>query len=357
MINYQGPICSTGYGVVSYNIWREMRKLTDVTLWPIGNQVQLLTQAYDASDLNDDIVKQENFNHSHPSLKVWHENHLAERIGNGPMYAYPFFEINKFDERRKNHLKSVDHLFVSSQWAKDIILDQTALRDDEVTIAPCGVDTNIFSPTSQYNEQKCIFFNCGKWEIRKGHDILIRAFKDAFPNELERVELWMMTENPFLNNSEKAYWHNMMQVDNRIKHITKVQYQEQLAQVMNQTFCGVFPAKAEGWNLELLEMMSCGKHVIATNYSAHTEFCNNKNCHLINITEEEPAYDGKWFDGNCGTWASLENEAYDELVSHLQYMYQVWLQNPRSQNEIGITTAREFSWDKTAKIIWEKINE
>ena len=66
---------------------------------------------------------------------------------------------------------------------------------------------------------------------------------------------------------------------------------------MSQTDCGVFPARAEGWNLELLEMMSCGKNVIATNYSSHTEFCNSENCMLVETTELEDAHDGKWFRG------------------------------------------------------------
>ena len=56
---------------------------------------------------------------------------------------------------------------------------------------------------------------------------------------------------------------------------------------MAKTDCGVFPARAEGWNLELLEMMSCNKPVIATNYSAHTEFCDDKNCMLIDIEDME----------------------------------------------------------------------
>ena len=52
--------------------------------------------------------------------------------------------------------------------------------------------------------------------------------------------------------------------------------------------CGLFPARAEGWNLELLEMMACGKQVIATNYSAHTEFCTKENSILIESDENIP---------------------------------------------------------------------
>ena len=39
---------------------------------------------------------------------------------------------------------------------------------------------------------------------------------------------------------------------------------------MAEAHCGVFPARSEGWNLGLVEMLSMGRHVIATDYSAHT---------------------------------------------------------------------------------------
>ena len=52
--------------------------------------------------------------------------------------------------------------------------------------------------------------------------------------------------------------------------------------------CGVFPSRAEGWNLGLLECMSMGLNVIATNYSAHTEFVEPANCRVVQIDETEP---------------------------------------------------------------------
>ena len=39
-----------------------------------------------------------------PSLKVWHEFALADRIGTGPSFAFPFFAINEFYQRRKKHI-------------------------------------------------------------------------------------------------------------------------------------------------------------------------------------------------------------------------------------------------------------
>ena len=82
---------------------------------------------------------------------------------------------------------------------------------------------------------------------------------------------------------------------------------------MRQVDVGVFPVRAEGWNLELLELLSCGKHVITTDYSGHTEFINNSNSRIIEIDKLETAQDGVWFHGT-GEWAELGSRQKDQLI-------------------------------------------
>ena len=53
---------------------------------------------------------------------------LSERIGNGPSFAFPFFEITKLGKRRINHLKSVDGIMVSSTWAKNVIKEAQEMK-------------------------------------------------------------------------------------------------------------------------------------------------------------------------------------------------------------------------------------
>jgi len=213
-----------------------------------------------------------------------------------------------------------------------------------------GVDREVFHEgLNNAPTYKCVFFNCGKWEVRKGHDILLTAFQDAFPNNSE-VELLMMCDNPFLTDDERHHWEQPYRTDRRVKLIPRVNFQTELAQIMGQVHCGVFPARAEGWNLELLEMMSMGKPVITTDYSAHTQFCTYDNSYLLDICEEEPMYDGKWFKKDCGTWASLDGAPYDQLVTHMRDVYADWSTNPkRLVNEEGIETAKKFSWQRTVE--------
>lgn len=119
--------------------------------------------------------------------------------------------------------------------------------------------------------------------------------------------------------------------------------------IMRQVDCGVFPSRAEGWNLELLEMMAMGKHVIATNYSAHTEFCTPVNSRLINIDNLETAFDGVFFDGQCGLWAELAQEQKDVTIEYMRDVHTLKQDGQLIANQNGIDTGKQFSWKNSAQ--------
>ena len=161
----------------------------------------------------------------------------------------------------------------------------------------------------------------------------------------------MMTKNPFLSPKEAAEWEVYYESDRRVELIERKDTHLEVAQIMGTVTCGVFPSRAEGWNLELLEMMAIGKPVIATNYSAHTEFCNSDNSMLIEIENFEKASDGRWFVGDVGEWASLDQKVMDQLVTYMREVYSLWKKEGEMKNENGIRTAQEFSWNNTANLL------
>jgi hypothetical protein len=349
-INVFAPINQLGYGIASLNIIKNLAKKKTVGYWSIG-QPQITDQQ------TFELIKslQQNatyFNPVAPSLKIWHQFDMALRVGKGTNIGFPIFELDEFNAVENHHLHCLDRIFVCSEWAKNVIRSE---MNADVRVVPLGVDSKIFNWNNTFNfvrTEKCIFFNCGKWEVRKGHDVLIEAFNRAFSAN-DKVELWMMCDNPFYSPEEQKEWESLYNQSN-CKIIHRVNTQIELADVMAKTTCGVFPSRAEGWNLELLEMMALGKPVIATNYSAHTEFCNNSNSYLINITDKEDAYDGKWFNGQ-GQWASLNEPQIDQLAGYLRFIYNAWKDSNRAvlMNDEGIKTAQKFSWEHTADLVIE----
>ena len=141
---------------------------------------------------------------------------------------------------------------------------------------------------------------------------------------------------------------------NKIKILPRVNTQAELRGLFSQTDFGVFPSHAEGWNLEILELMACGIPCIATNYSGHTEFLNQDNSLLVLPDGMEDAHDalgGKWFRGQ-GQWCSFsaENLAESMKIAH----------RLRQNNEVDAgfpelnSTVSKFTWANSIKEI-EKV--
>jgi len=353
-INIVAPINQLGYGVAGLNILKSLSSITKVALWPIG-QPQVVKQE-DAQVVSEAIKRARRPDFSAPCIKIWHQDDMSQFSGKGLRIGFPIFELDEFNDLEKHHLSSLDKIFVCSQWAKEIMLNAIDINKEEVYVIPLGVDRNIFKPIEKDTNDKTVFFNCGKWEVRKGHDILVTAFNEAFDKN-DNVELWMMCENPFFSESEQLEWiglYKNSKLGEKIRIIGRVETQEEVYNIMSQTDCGVFPSRGEGWNLELLEMMSCGKIVIATNCSAHTEFCNTDNCILIEPGEKEVAYDGKWFHGKCGSWASMGGEQVKNISTAMAKVHHA-NSKAATLNTYGIDTASNYSWSHSASHIMKAL--
>jgi glycosyltransferase involved in cell wall biosynthesis len=351
-LNLNCPIGGTGYGITSLNIFKALNALgINVSLFPIGNSMELNNEQ--EKPLIDKAIQNSFFfDYNAPCLKIWHQNDLSSRIGNGHFYSFPFFEVDRLTPRDKHHLNYCDYIFVASEWAKKVLLNNDINK--KIYVAPLAVDLNIFQipPMIRMQNNNYVFFHIGKWEYRKSHDFLIKAFDLAFDHK-DNVELRLLPHNPFLNQNEINDWMNLVKnakLSNKINVYNRLPTQHHLAEFIFQGDCGVFLSRAEGWNNEILECMAINKPIIATDYSAHTEYCNNDNSFLVKIDELEIANDKKWFFGE-GSWAKLGQNQLDQTINYMRYVYN----NRITSNPNGIITANKFSWQNTGAIIAETL--
>jgi glycosyltransferase involved in cell wall biosynthesis len=351
-LNLMTPVGPTGYGIAGYHIFKALsQRGVKIAFFPIADN--RLVPWGDAAAVAEAQRNAVFYDPRATCLKIAHQYLLAERVGKGSFVAFPFFELDPLAPMDVHHLNCTDGVFVASQWAKNVC--QRSGVTVPISVVPLGVDRAVFFPavTQPTCPQPCVFLNVGKWEARKGHEVLLKAFNATF-TPADRVELWMMPDHYPLPAPEREAWHHLylrskLGAAGKIIIRPPVATHVELADIMRKATCGVFPSFAEGFNLELLEMMACGKPVIATNYAAHTEYCNATNSWLIEGSEIVPAYGGKWFTGQ-GRWLAWGDLQTDQLCAHLRHIYQLSQSGPLL-NQDGIETANRLSWDHTAQKI------
>lgn len=354
-LNLVCPINSLGYGISSYNIWNSLRKKCQITLFPIGNAN--IESHWDKDGLLADIKRQHQYDKNNPALKIWHAHDLLMKPhGSGKYYTYTFFETDIISDSERVGYNISDIIIAPTQWAKEVLVKNN-IPADKIKVASPGVDCSIFNHEldiiDEDSQEDYIFINIGKWEIRKGHDILVHMFNQAF-DTTDNVRLVMINTNPFISEKENKQWQDLYKntkLGDKIYIIPRLSSQADIAKIMKISDCGIFPARAEGWNNEAIEMMAMNKPVILTNYAGHTEYATNDNSYLIDINSHESAHDGKFFDGT-GQWAKLDAKAIDQAVEYMRYVYK----HEVLQNPAGLKTAQSFSWELTSDKILEIIH-
>lgn len=350
--SFIAPHSRTGYGVAASHLLRALQhRDIPVTFFPIGPVDSALL---DNPRLREALIRQEAYRPDVPSVRLSQQFDLALHAGRGPRVGFTIFELDAFSPNELHHLQQQDAIVTCSTWGRDVIRANGI--EVPVHIVPLGVDRTVFNETvaPARGSDETVFLQVGKLEPRKGQLELLRAFEAAFTPK-DAVRLVLVCGNPFISKGELDALllpFRRSPMASRITPITnELASQRDVAAQMAAADCGVFAVRAEGWNLEALELMSMGKSIIATNYSAHTEFMSPDNARLIEVDALERAHNG----ASMGRWAAWGERQHSQLVEHLRDVHAAKLAGALPQNEAGIATATHFSWDHAAQALLDAL--
>lgn len=293
--------------------------------------------------------------------------------------AYTFFE-NELTPLSCRNLNKYDMVLVGSTWNKNK-LQQAGVKNVEVLIQ--GIDPEVFFPseTSVKNDFFKIFSG-GKFELRKGQDLVLKAIKilqqkyrdivliNAWYNYLPSTMALMSHSThldfkfigerweDFLSNAYKTSsidrigdgWiehmsniYKMNSIDpNRILTLPLVANKNS-RELYAYTDLGLFPNRAEGGtNLVLMEYMACGKPVIASLSTGHKDILTDQNSLHLKKMHEYKLYNEK-----KELIADWEEADIDEIIFQIEYAYF----NRDEIKKIGDLAAehmKQFTWERTS---------
>jgi glycosyltransferase involved in cell wall biosynthesis len=286
-------------------------------------------------------------------------HHLFYDHYDGPKIAYNVWESTLQPEGYFDKLKDFDEMWVPSKWQRDCTIAQ-GYPKDKIKVVPEGVDVHTFYPdytaTHPLTKDKFTFFLAGRWDYRKSIKEIIETFIKTFDKD-EDVELIVSVDNPFSNDGLKSTEERLKHYgleDDRIK-ILHFPPREEYIRLLKSCSVFVSCARAEGWNLPLIEAMACGTPSIYSNCSGQLEFAQGRGI-PVRISHELPVSASTYnhFNENVGNY-------YEPDFNHLSEMMKLSYEKYDTFKKLALvdseTIRKEFSWENVAKIGLETIND
>ncbi|MBV1883753.1 MAG: glycosyltransferase family 4 protein [Pseudomonadales bacterium] len=294
----------------------------------------------------------ENPQTTHIIVHINQPDRINEYLGlPGIHIAFSIWESTLYPGNWLENLKKVDFIWTPSHWGEKI-LRENGVPKNKLGVIPEGVDThqfNIETPLlpalTQYEGFK--FVHIGKWEERKGTDLVVSAFENLF-FDTKDVYLVLLCHNPFRPkfNIEKHLNQIAPKTKERILSINPVKDHQTIASILRSCQCAVFPTAAEGWGLPIIEAMACGLATVVTNYSAPTDYISPSSNLLLDYTLVD--IKSPLFQSRNQQWGQWAEPNFDQLKEIMFDCYK----DQQKTKELGISAASlikaNWNWNNAA---------
>ncbi|MCE1189395.1 MAG: tetratricopeptide repeat protein [Ignavibacteria bacterium] len=283
----------------------------------------------------------------------------AENLLTRASIGYTFFEFELPPEALEN-AREYDIILGGSTWNKQK-LDEAGITNNGVLIQ--GIDPELFYPLpAKIDEKLFVIFSGGKFELRKGQDLVLAAFarlQDKYPDMILMnawYNFWPQTMLPMHNSRHIKFdlhgdtWGDVMSYIYKLNGIKQdrvitlpIVDNTRLREVYARSDIGLFPNRCEGGtNLVLMEYMACGKPVIASYNSGHMDVLTDKTSYMLKDMKNFEEFDG---DKRLIDWREAN---IDEIISMIEFAYH-HRGEIRSTGERAGEYMKQFTWEKSAE--------
>ena len=270
----------------------------------------------------------------------------------GPKIYYTVWENTLYPQVSIDNFKRYDQIWVPSKWQAEITIKQ-GIEEDKVKVIPEGVDTSLFYPEDiSYDDDKFRFLVFGRWDQRKSTKELISAFKNLFGNN-PKVELVISVDNYYssdglITTEERLKKYNLECNNIKILHFPN---REDYVKYLKKGHVFLSCARSEGWNLPLIEAMSCGIPSIYSDCCGQLEFAEGKGI-SVKIKGERPvkeyveSFSAAWKNFEVGNWYEPDFKDLEVKMMEVYNNYNFYKKKALDDSKI---IREEFTWDKAAE--------
>ncbi len=207
----------------------------------------------------------------------------------GFFVAYRTWDFGPFPKAWVDKIeRECDQLWLYSRWVQRQAI-AGGVRPGRTQVVPLGADPAVFHPDGPAlplpTERRFRFLFAGASVLRKGFDILLEAYGRAFgPEDDVCLVVKDQPRDVFYAGQRLGEALARRRADPRhpeIVHVDRFLPEEQLAALYRACDVGVFPYRAEGFALPILEAMACGTPSIVPRFGACLDYCAQERSWLV----------------------------------------------------------------------------
>lgn len=275
--------------------------------------------------------------------------------------GYTFFE-QELTGRAAENSKRFDLVLGGSSWNMQKLQDRGIMNSGFLIQ---GIDPSMFYPGEMDGRSSDLFviFSGGKFELRKGQDIVLRAFSMLHRKYPDMIlinawyNFWPVTMNTmFLSKHiqfempESNSWTSFVSriavlngIDpSRMITLPLVENQK-LREIYLKSDIGLFPNRCEGGtNLVLMEYMACGRPVVASYNTGQKDVLADGHAYLLKNMQEQKIY-----DNSNNLWADWHEPDIDEVIAAIEHAYFNRAEVMQKGAAAG-SYMKNFTWQNTA---------
>ena len=205
------------------------------------------------------------------------------RPKNGKLVVVQPWEFGSLPEQWVKDLANVDEAWVPSEYVRRVYVD-SGVPASKVFVVPNGVDTKKFNPQATPMQlptnKKFKFLFVGGTIFRKGPDVLMKAYLDAFTAAddvcLVIKDFGGKTVYAGQTFEEKIRTAQSLPNAPKILYLNDELSPDALPGLYTACDCLVLPYRGEGYGLPVVEAIACGLPVLVTAGGATDDFVRDE---------------------------------------------------------------------------------
>lgn len=265
-----------------------------------------------------------------------------------------------------------DEVVVPSKWCYDMFKESGVKRP--MYVVPLGVDTDIYHPGAEpleftKNLKPFIFLSVFGWSLRKGYDVLLKAYLSEFTSDDPVTLLIASRYFGSTDESKKQVIRNdVARISSTVANPKKPQvvlFGDVLSDVMMPRLyaaakCYVLISRGEGYGLPMAEAGACNLPVICTRYSGQTDFLDDNNSYLVDVdgfTKADPELAKVSYFYENAEFPKFGDAAVAQTRALMRRVYENKEEAQQKANKLYQRIVGEYTWPNCVRLMHDKLQQ